>query len=293
MKRSIVCACLVFLVSLGSIDAQRIKGVEDLAWKADLVAEAQIQSISELVTAPNGVTASVDILLRINNVFKGSREVRQAVVTLRRGPFFNAELKAGQRYVVFLIQSETDARRPVPDGLDRYETLNEYIGPFRMDGDKVRVVFGDEENVFRAYDGADVSRVLAEVRGAALAASQRPPFARTTNCNAGQQSATGGTIAGHVAEQGTGRRLKKAIVTLRRSTASGKCLSAVQTGYDGTYTFNNVAPGEYTVTAQLDQYVPWEFGQRARGEKGTPITVKAGERLDSLNFEMIKAGVIP
>jgi hypothetical protein len=57
--------------------------------------------------------------------------------------------------------------------------------------------------------------------------------------------------------------------------------------------FSDVTPGEYTVTAVVEQYLNAEYGQRARGGKGTPITLKSGERLNSIDFEMIKVGGRP
>jgi hypothetical protein len=173
---------------------------------------------------------------------------------------------------------------------------------------------------------------------------QQAPVSGTTQANV-----PGGTIAGHVAEQGTGRAVKRASVSLRRvntptaapapqqnpaantgatgttaaqggalggtvgTTAAGQNRGlggqAVQnilqnrggarggamtaeTANDGTYVFTDVPPGEYVVSVTLEQYLTQEHGQRTLSGKGTPIPILPGERLDGIDFQMVKAGVI-
>jgi hypothetical protein len=66
----------------------------------------------------------------------------------------------------------------------------------------------------------------------------------------------------------------------------------VQSGNDGTFIFNDVPAGEYMITVSLDGYLTQEHGQRTLSGRGTSITLQAGQRLDGIDFQMIKAGVI-
>ena len=120
------------------------------------------------------------------------------------------------------------------------------------------------------------------------------------------------SISGRVLRAGGGDPLKKAVVTLRavgtaQNNPPGGDLNAVfqqqqgrqqnrnqsvTTRDDGTFVFNNVAPGQYRVSVERDGYINQEYGQRSFNGTGTVITLGAGQRLNSIDFQMSPAGTI-
>ena len=117
-------------------------------------------------------------------------------------------------------------------------------------------------------------------------------------------------ISGRVARVG-GDPLKKAVVTLRALGAQNNPPAAnlnavfqqgqvrqqnrnqtVSTGDDGTFAFNNVAPGQYRVSVERDGYITQEYGQRSFNGTGTILTVSAGQRLTTVDFQLSPAGTI-
>lgn len=121
-------------------------------------------------------------------------------------------------------------------------------------------------------------------------------------------------ISGRVIRAGAGDPLKKAVVTLRLAAAQNAPPAAnlagvfggaaqqqgrqqvrnqsVTTKDDGTYVFNNVPAGQYRVTVERDGYINQEYGQRSPNGSGTVVTVSLGQRLTTIDFQMVSAGTI-
>src|SRR5689334_4556929 len=121
-------------------------------------------------------------------------------------------------------------------------------------------------------------------------------------------------ISGRVIRAGAGDPLKKAIVTLRLAPTQNAPQAAnlngvlgglseqqgrqqnrnqnVTTKDDGTYVFNNVPAGQYRVSVERDGYINQEYGQRSPNGSGTVITVSLGQRLTTIDFQMVSAGTI-
>ena len=71
-----------------------------------------------------------------------------------------------------------------------------------------------------------------------------------------------GTISGKVTDYSTGEPLQAALVTLVQSS------STVQTESDGTFSFEGLEEGQYTVSVQKDGYKP---------DRKNDVTVVSGE----------------
>lgn len=100
-----------------------------------------------------------------------------------------------------------------------------------------------------------------------------------------------GSIAGIVLSGATGEPLRRAQVLLR--TADSKGASFYQTtDMTGSFSFPNVAPGQYVITVQRDGYLPLSAG-RIGGYKMPPIfSVSSGQTISSLVYRMTPAGII-
>jgi 5-hydroxyisourate hydrolase-like protein (transthyretin family) len=109
----------------------------------------------------------------------------------------------------------------------------------------------------------------------------------TTAAAAGQQT---GRPNNNNPQQGGNNNFQQGNNNFQGNQGGGR--NQTQTGNDGSFVFNDVPAGEYIVRVQLDQYLTQEYGQRTLSGKGTPISLQPGERLDSIDFQMIKAGVI-
>jgi protocatechuate 3,4-dioxygenase beta subunit len=67
----------------------------------------------------------------------------------------------------------------------------------------------------------------------------------------------------------------------------------VQTGADGTFTINNVAPGRYRLYAtRSNGYVPAEYGQRSPTGTGVPFTVSSETNMTGVSLVMTSTATI-
>ncbi len=64
------------------------------------------------------------------------------------------------------------------------------------------------------------------------------------------------------------------------------------TSSDGTFRFENLKPGSYTLTATLGGYAPAEYGQRGPNGHGMPITLKSGQKVENASLDMTPGGTI-
>lgn len=103
---------------------------------------------------------------------------------------------------------------------------------------------------------------------AAIVAQAQPPVRDTRPA----APVATGTIAGVVvADDGEGRPLRRARVTLNGSVLDmGR---SVITADDGAFVFERVPPGRFTVAAAKDGYVALSYGSRRTGRPGTGIQI--------------------
>lgn len=103
--------------------------------------------------------------------------------------------------------------------------------------------------------------------------AQAPQPQRDTRPTPAAGTATiGGTV---VSDEAQPKPLRRARVTLNGPTlAPGR--TAI-TADDGTFAFERLPPGRYTVAATKDAYVTMNYGARRPGRAGTPIVLRDGE----------------
>ena len=100
------------------------------------------------------------------------------------------------------------------------------------------------------------------------------------------------SLEGVVARLGTGEPLARATVTLARDRSPFQVLSTT-TDASGRFSFPNVSPGEYRLQASHQgPYIPAEYGQRKRGERGIPITIQPGQKITEIRLELAPTGSI-
>jgi protocatechuate 3,4-dioxygenase beta subunit len=91
---------------------------------------------------------------------------------------------------------------------------------------------------------------------------------------------------GFVGKLGTGEPLARSTVTLSNVRYTSQVFSTT-TDDGGRFTFLNVVPGEYRLQASHPgPYIPTEYGQHKLGERGTPITIRPGQKITDLRLEL-------
>ncbi len=110
-----------------------------------------------------------------------------------------------------------------------------------------------------------------------------------------------GAIRGRVVAADTGAGLRRARVMLRGSESRpGTNPQTSQTNENGDYEIKDVKPGRYTLMVMRNGYVSQTYGQKSTDlmssmmspMQGTQLTVRAGETLGQVNFQMIRGGAV-
>ena len=101
------------------------------------------------------------------------------------------------------------------------------------------------------------------------------------------------SVEGLVTKPGGGEPLAGARVTLLPATA-GKGLPpiSVTSEDDGSFTIQNVAPGDYLLWAESVRYGIALYGQHRAGGPGTRVSVASGQRVTGIRISMIPTGAI-
>ena len=117
-----------------------------------------------------------------------------------------------------------------------------------------------------------------------------PVFARRAPTT--QQPASTAVVSGVLVAADNGQPVRKAEVRL--ASASPRMTRTATSDGDGRFVFDAVPPGEYTLSASRQGYVPMVYGARSPGasRRGLPIRVAAGQRLEDLSIGMPRAAVI-
>ena len=87
-----------------------------------------------------------------------------------------------------------------------------------------------------------------------------------------------------------GRPLRRASVSA--SASELKDPRSTTTGLEGEYELDELPAGRYTISVTRSGYLPTRYGQARYGEPGSPLQIKAGEKLEKIDFTMDRAGVI-
>ena len=124
-----------------------------------------------------------------------------------------------------------------------------------------------------------------------------PPSESTGSPQANEKP---GAIRGRVVAADTGAGLRRARVMLRGSESRPSMNPQTsQTNENGEYEIKDVKPGRYSLMVMRNGYVPQTYGQksaepmfRMQGTQGTQLTIRAGETLSQVNFQMIRGGAV-
>ena len=119
------------------------------------------------------------------------------------------------------------------------------------------------------------------------------------SATAQEPAATGGdlgVIMGQVTSADSGGRLSKSTVSLYAADAgrSQRPVTA-RTDENGEYRFHEVKPGKYRLSAYRNGYLRQAYGQKTtdKGSSlGTLLTVRPGEMLRGIDFQISRGGVI-
>ena len=128
-----------------------------------------------------------------------------------------------------------------------------------------------------------------------------------TGLRSGQTPAIGGAnqssqapeqrcvVWGKVTNRQTGEPLKKAMVRLRGLARQGRPMAD---GYvdtseaDGSFRFENIAPGEYSLSGNRSGFIVTTYGARSSFNQGTNLTLSPGQETGNLNLALVPQGVI-
>jgi len=126
-----------------------------------------------------------------------------------------------------------------------------------------------------------------------------------------QQSSERGSIEGTVTRSGSGEPIPGARVTLgvtvatspgsgaatapspaQSATPLGSVSPSTVTDGQGKFSFRDLYPGAYRVSAGANGYAKQEYGQRTFGGPGTPIIVGARQAVKDVEIELVPGGNI-
>jgi 5-hydroxyisourate hydrolase-like protein (transthyretin family) len=133
---------------------------------------------------------------------------------------------------------------------------------------------------------------------AGASAGGRPWGAQSqSNSQQKNQNEQSGKISGHVFRSDTGAPLNKTSVTLlgaQQTAGFGQVekTESVRTVQDGSYSFTDIGPGNYTLHFEKTGYVGQFYGQTGPLPVGSSIKVSPMQNLDNLDVHLNPAGVI-
>ena len=122
-------------------------------------------------------------------------------------------------------------------------------------------------------------------------APQRPPRDVLRN----QSVPNTGVIAGIVRAADTRAPLRGADVRLTGAdftTALGNGIRGAFTDANGRYEFRGLSEGQYTLVASKVRYVAMTYGQTRAGERGTPVKLVSGQRVQNVDIALPAGAVI-
>ena len=130
--------------------------------------------------------------------------------------------------------------------------------------------------------------------GMTAVATPSPPQSRDAAAPPAQPQAPAGTggISGTLVSLDGGRAVRRARVTL--NGGDQRVSKSTVTDDQGGFSFTQLGPGEYTLTASKPGYLDTIYGQRhpGSGRPGTPIQLTAGQRLERISLQVARGAVI-
>jgi hypothetical protein len=128
---------------------------------------------------------------------------------------------------------------------------------------------------------------------AALAISMMPPNAcaqTTPSRSPDQQTAGTASIRGRVTAADSGQPLRHAQVSV--SGTENRVNRSTATDAEGRYEFIDVPAGRYNIYSTKGGYVRLSYGQTRPQQAGKPLEVLEGQRVDRLDFALVRGSVI-
>ena len=101
----------------------------------------------------------------------------------------------------------------------------------------------------------------------------------------------GGTIAGHVVDALIGQPIKLALVQLRPETESARS-SQSKTDENGKFSFDNIAPGRYRLSASKNGYLRQDYGAKLPNHPGTLLEIRQNEKLSDAALRLTAQAVV-
>jgi protocatechuate 3,4-dioxygenase beta subunit len=138
-----------------------------------------------------------------------------------------------------------------------------------------------------------VSVVLSARHGYAFQEQPKPTPPQTPARDGTAPPRTGtAALAGTVTADDGSRPVRRATVTL--SGADSSFRRTVTTNEMGGFSFTQLPPGKYTLSATRQGYLDVSFGQRTpgSGRPGTAIQLAAGQRLEDVALRMPRTGIL-
>jgi hypothetical protein len=106
-----------------------------------------------------------------------------------------------------------------------------------------------------------------------------------------QNTLAAATLHGLVTNATNGSPLPDTGVELTSVSGASKKYT-VATGSDGTFSFNDIPPGDYRVAAAHSGFVRTEYGQRGPGGNGRTISLSAGDSVKDIQIALVETGAI-
>jgi hypothetical protein len=100
------------------------------------------------------------------------------------------------------------------------------------------------------------------------------------------------SITGYILKMGSGEPVSKAEVTLSAFNGGKATSYTATTATSGQFSFQNLDPGQYRLSATRSGFVRMEYGARLPARPGLPITLNPGQRLTDIVVQIMQAGTI-
>jgi protocatechuate 3,4-dioxygenase beta subunit len=100
------------------------------------------------------------------------------------------------------------------------------------------------------------------------------------------------SITGIILKMGSGDPVSKAVVTISAFNGGRSQSYTATTTAQGQFSFQNLDPGQYRLSATRSGFVRMEYGARTPNKPGLPITLNPGQRLTDVVLQIMPAGTI-
>src|SRR5437870_9300574 len=100
------------------------------------------------------------------------------------------------------------------------------------------------------------------------------------------------SVTGFILKMGTGEPVSKAVVTISLFNGGRAQSYTATTAVGGQFTFQNLEPGQYRLSATRSGYIRMEYGARSPNRTGLPISLNPGQKLTDIVLQLMPAGTI-